>query len=82
MHGYGPCILAALPKVAPGITSSELRACLATSAHRTPSLATIQGHLRELRRLECIQQEGRRYWRLVDSVYDLPGFSLASEVSA
>ncbi len=70
MHGFGPRILHSLPKDGRGLTSRELQTQLESFSGRAPSIATIRKHLFELNRLGLVYSEGRRYWRLVDSVFD------------
>lgn len=75
LHGFGPAILQAVPKVGTA-TAKEIRSRVA----RMPDPATVRRHLSALVRLGCVVHEAGGYRRLVDS--ELDGFVLASEVPA
>lgn len=73
MHGFGPSILARLPREGAGATAFQVQDAL-RQACRAPSLSTIREHLRTLERMGLVYVERRgqvkHYWRLVDSVLD------------
>jgi repressor of nif and glnA expression len=78
MHGFGPRILHVLPREGPGLSTATIRARLQETDTKAPSLHTIRKHLARMDELGIVYGEGHRYWRLVDSVFDLP----APEVAA
>jgi len=75
MHGFGPAVLLAVPKVG-GASARDIREAMV----KQPDLSTIYTHLATLVRMGCVVKEGRLYRRLVDS--ELEGFVPASEVPA
>lgn len=72
MHGFGPRVLHVLPREGRGLTSREIQAAVADGLGRRPDISTVRHHLANLNRLGLVYSEKRRYWRLVDSVFDPP----------